>query len=302
MKYTNRLLTQIVFFFIQNPLLKNIFTGTIYRGGGKRICTPGLNCYSCPAAVTSCPMGAAQLFFAGAKHNISFFVAGFLLTIGMIFGRFICGYVCPMGLFQDIIYKIKTPKMRVKLKFARYIKYAVLVLFVVVFPMLFINDLSGVGSPWFCKYICPSGTIFAALPILASNEYLRDFAGNLFVWKVSLAMWLVVASISTYRFFCRVLCPLGAIYSLFNKNALFKMKCVESECVSCGRCAKSCHLFLNPAKRPNSPECIRCGACIRECGTGALCYNAIVDFGKNGGNSKDNGENEENGGNRKDVK
>ena len=272
MKMPKRFLTQISFFLLQNPLLNNFFSGTIYQGKLKMICTPGLNCYSCPAAVTSCPLGAMQLFFAGVKQSLSLFVTGFLLTVGVIFGRIICGYVCPMGLLQDLLYKIKTPKLKVRLNYAKYIKYAVLVIFVFLLPITVRNELSGLGEPWFCKFICPSGTIFGAFPLLAANDFLRGMAGRLFVSTAALTVGIAVLSAVTYRFFCRVLCPLGAIYSLFNKLAFIRMFCDKKKCVSCGDCKKACLLYIDPVETPNSPECVRCGKCISACSVQALGY------------------------------
>ena len=280
MNISKRLLSQLAFFIAQNPLLKNFFTGTIYQGNAKRVCTPGLNCYSCPAAITSCPMGAMQLFLAGAKHNVGLFVVGFLLTIGVIFGRFICGYLCPMGLLQDLIYKIPTLKLKLKLRFLRYGKYVVLALFVIVLPLLVLNEFSGLGAPWFCKYICPVGTIFAATPILVFNEGLRSIAGGLFIWKAALAAAIIIVSVIVYRFFCRVICPLGAVYALFNKIALVKMKCDNSRCNSCGVCARTCNICLTPSIQPNSPECVRCGDCVKKCHNGALEYDFFVSMKK----------------------
>jgi polyferredoxin len=268
-----RLLTQLFFFLIQNPLLLNFFNGTIYRGKLKMICTPGLNCYSCPAAVMSCPVGAMQLFLAGAKHSVSLFVIGFLLSVSAVFGRFVCGYICPMGLLQDLLYKIKTPKSVLRLRFARYIKYAVLVLFVFVLPVTVINELSGLGEPWFCKYICPSGTIFGAIPLLTANELLRGSAGILTILKISLAAGILIAAVIIYRPFCRIFCPLGAFYALFNDIALIKMRCDKEKCNSCGSCAAACHIRINPSAQPNSPECVRCGSCAAACKPKALWYN-----------------------------
>ena len=265
-----RLLIQCLFFFAQNPVLKNFFTGEIYRGKAKSFCTPGLNCYSCPAAVTACPIGAAQLFFAGTRQSVSLFVAGFLVVVGAVFGRFICGYLCPMGLFQDLIYKIKTPKLILSLRIARYVKYIVLVGFVIVLPLMFRHSLSGLGEPWFCKYICPTGTIFAAFPILANNETLRTLTGGLFALKLSIAIGVIAASTVIFRFFCRVICPLGAFYSLFNPIAVMRTHCDRSKCTSCRACADSCNICINPIEQPNSPECIRCGTCISKCKVGAL--------------------------------
>jgi len=267
---TKRLITQIVFFLLQNPFLKNFIDGVIYQGRMKMICTPGLNCYSCPAAVLSCPVGAMQLFFSGARHSIGLFVTGFVMSIGVVFGRLICGYVCPMGLLQDLLYRIKTKKRLMQLKYLRYVKYLVLILFVVLFPMLFLHELSGLGEPWFCKYICPSGTVFGAIPLLLTNNFLRDLAGTLLIAKLIIAGALLSSAVFIYRPFCRILCPLGAIYALFNKIAFLKMRCDKEKCTSCNECAKVCQIMLEPARQPDSPECVRCGDCKTACKSKAL--------------------------------
>ena len=272
MKSIKRHLVQGVFFLLQNPLLGNFITGRIYRGELKKICTPGLNCYSCPAAVTSCPIGAMQLYIGGVRQSISLFVTGFLLTIGAVFGRLICGYVCPMGLLQDLLYKIKSPKLVTRLRYTRYIKYVVLLVLVMLLPFVIRHELSGLGEPWFCKYICPSGTIFGAVPLLIINESLRSMAGFLTVWKIGLAAIIIISSVPVYRFFCRVLCPLGAIYALLNPIALVRLNCDKDKCTSCGNCNKACNLMLEPALKPNSLECIRCGDCLKSCETKALKY------------------------------
>jgi polyferredoxin len=265
-----RLLIQAGFFLLQNPLLGNFFKGRIYQGELKQICTPGLNCYSCPAAVTSCPLGAMQLFFNSAKYSIGLFITGFLLTTGAVFGRLICGYVCPFGFLQDLLYKIKSPKIKLRLKYARYIKYAVLALFVIILPYIIRCELSGLGSPWFCEYICPAGTIFGAAPLLAANEFLRSMLGWRFFLKAAIAAGIVIGSVFVFRIFCRVLCPLGAIYALFNRFAIFKMRCDKEKCTACGACSKACKIQLEPAKQPNSPECVRCRECVGSCKTKAL--------------------------------
>ena len=272
MKQRNRLMAQFGFFLLQNPFLKNFFTGEIYQGNLKRLCTPGLNCYSCPAASMSCPIGAAQLFFGGVRHSISLYVTGFLLTVGIIFGKFICGFVCPMGLLQDLLYRIKTPKLLLRLRFLRYVKYVVLILFVIILPMTVRNALSGLGHPWFCAYICPSGTIFGAIPLMAANDFLRQFIGAQFILKMTIAVGVVILSVFVLRIFCRVLCPLGAIYSLLNRVAIVHMKCDTDKCTTCGNCAQACHIKINPVEQPNSAECFRCGKCVGSCNQNALKY------------------------------
>jgi len=272
MRQKKRLLTQIGFFLLQNPFLKNFITGQIYQGDIKVVCSPGLNCYSCPAAAVSCPIGAIQLFLAGARQSLSLYVTGFLLTTGAVFGRFICGFVCPMGLLQDLLYKIKTPKRIMRLRFLRYVKYAVLAVFVIILPLAVSNELSGLGQPWFCTYICPSGTIFGAVPLLAANDFLRRFAGALLALKLVIAAGVIVVAVFVFRIFCRVLCPLGAIYALLNRISVLHMQCDKDKCVSCGKCDKACHILIEPTKQPNAPECVRCGKCVNACDKKALAY------------------------------
>ncbi|MCL1862528.1 MAG: 4Fe-4S binding protein [Defluviitaleaceae bacterium] len=263
MRLLYRHMAQLGFFILQNPFFKNFFSGEIYQGNLKHVCTPGLNCYACPAAAFSCPIGAAQMFFAGARHSISLYVTGFLLTVGVIFGKFICGFVCPMGFLQDLLYKIKTPKLILRLRYLRYIKYFVLVGFVVLLPMIFSN-------PTFCAYICPSGTIFGAVPLLAVHDFLHDYIGLQFVIKAVIAIGIVVISVFVLRIFCRVLCPLGAIYSLLNGVAILHMKCDAEKCISCKNCFNACHIKIRPKIEPNHPECFRCGKCTSACKQKAL--------------------------------
>jgi polyferredoxin len=272
MKQGNRLLAQLGIFLLQNPFQNNFVNGKIYKGNIKQLCCPGLNCYSCPVAALSCPIGAAQFFLSGAKSSISFYVTGFLIVIGVMFGRFICAYACPMGLLQDILYRIKTPKLVTRLRFLRYVKYVVLAVFVVLLPLAVTDKLAGLGQPWFCKYICPSGTIFGALPLLAANNFLRRLIGAQFILKASVAAGIASAAVFVYRVFCRALCPLGAIYALFNKISILHIQCDKEKCLSCGKCSKECHIMLTPFSQPNALECVRCGKCVNACKSKALTY------------------------------
>ena len=270
LKISIRRFIQAVFFFIQNPHLKNFFIGRIYQGSLKKICTPGLNCYSCPAAVTSCPIGAIQLFIAGSGRSISMFITGFLVISGTILGRFICGYICPFGLIQDLLYKIKSPKIKTALRYLKYVKYFILAVFVIALPFFIRHELSGLGDPWFCKYICPSGMIFGAVPLLAADQLLHNLLGMQFVIKAAISFGIIVLSVLIFRFFCRVLCPLGAFYSFFNPIAFLGINCDKEKCTNCTSCAQACNIRINPSVKPNSPECIRCGDCVNACKTQAL--------------------------------
>lgn len=257
---------------LTNIHLPNFVKGEIYQGKGKAVCVPGLNCYSCPAASGACPIGSFQAVVGSSKYKFSYYITGFLILLGVLLGRFICGFLCPFGWLQDLLHKIPTKKLSTKkLKPLTYIKYAVLLLAVVLLPVLIVNDL-GMGDPYFCKYICPQGVLEGALPLSAVNEGIRSALGKLFSWKLVVLISVVVLSVLFYRPFCKWLCPLGAFYALFNKVSLFGMKVDEHKCVSCGKCAKVCKMDVDVTKAPNSTECIRCGKCISACPTEAVSF------------------------------
>ena len=264
-----------------NANLKGFFEGRIYTGNTKVACVPGLNCYSCPGAVGSCPIGSLQAVIGSKKFSISYYVFGIMILIGALLGRLVCGLLCPFGFVQDLLYKIPTPKFKIPEKIdrpLRYLKYAILLVFVILLPMFLTNQF-GLGAPYFCKLICPAGTLGGALPLLATNEGLRATIGFLFFWKLSILIIIVALSIFTYRPFCKYICPLGAFYSFFNKIGFYKMEFVSDKCVNCGLCEKSCKMDINVRANPNSLECIRCGACTAACRHDALVM-TYAGFGK----------------------
>lgn len=264
-----------------NANLKGFFEGRIYTGNTKVACVPGLNCYSCPGAVGSCPIGSLQAVIGSKKFSISYYVLGIMILIGALLGRLVCGLLCPFGFVQDLLYKIPTPKFKIPEKIdrpLRYLKYAILLVFVILLPMFLTNQF-GLGAPYFCKLICPAGTLGGALPLLATNEGLRSTIGFLFFWKLSILIIIVALSIFTYRPFCKYICPLGAFYSFFNKIGFYKMEFVSDKCVNCGLCEKSCKMDINVRANPNSLECIRCGACTAACRHDALVM-TYAGFGK----------------------
>ena len=255
-----------------NANLKGFFEGKIYTGNTKVACVPGLNCYSCPGAVGSCPIGSLQAVIGSKKFSISYYVFGIMILIGALLGRLVCGLLCPFGFVQDLLYKIPTPKFKIPEKIdrpLRALKYIILLVFVILLPMFLTNQF-GLGAPYFCKLICPAGTLGGALPLLAINEGLRATIGFLFFWKLSILIVIVALSIFTYRPFCKYICPLGAFYSFFNKIGFYKMEFVSDKCVNCGLCEKSCKMDINVRANPNSLECIRCGACTAACRHDAL--------------------------------
>ena len=265
---------------LTNLHLPNFFKGGLYQGAGKTVCVPGLNCYSCPAASGACPIGAFQAVVGSSKFSFSYYITGFLILLGVLLGRFICGFLCPFGWFQELLHKIPTKKLSTKkLKPLTYLKYAVLLVMVFLLPAFLVNDV-GMGDPFFCKYLCPQGVLEGAIPLSLANSGIRAALGKLFTWKFSILLSVIVLSVLFYRPFCKWLCPLGAFYALFNRVSLFQMKVDKNKCVSCGKCARACKMDVDVTKTPNHTECIRCGMCIRACSTNAVCFRYGFGDGK----------------------
>ncbi len=262
-----RHLCQAAWFALTNGYGKGFVTGKIYRGPTKVLCVPGLNCYSCPGALGSCPIGSLQAVLDSGQFVFSCYVFGFLLIFGSLFGRFVCGWLCPFGFVQDMVYKIPWLKKEKNLpghKALRFLPYFILAFFVILLPSLVV-DVMGTGSPWFCEYICPSGTLFAGIPLVLMNSGLRVTAGLRFIWKASLLLILLIIGIKIYRPFCKYLCPLGAIYGCLNPVALYRFQVDKEKCIKCKACQKVCGMDIKVWKHPNSAECIRCGACKAIC-------------------------------------
>ena len=268
-KPTKRRLIQLYAALLFNANLKGFATGRIYRGPVKNLCTPGLNCYSCPAATGACPLGALQNALSDSGKTAPFYVVGILLLYGLLFGRWICGFLCPFGLIQDLLHKVKTPKLG-KGRVTRVLscfKYILLGFFVVIFPLVYAGY--EFPLPAFCKYVCPAGTLEGAVGLLANpeNESMLGMLGPLFTWKFLLLMVFLVGAVFIYRFFCRFFCPLGAIYGLFNRLSLVGVKLDRSACVDCGLCMGMCKMDIRTV---GDRECIQCGECVSVCPTGAI--------------------------------
>ena len=255
-----------------NLHLPNFIKGEIYRGKGKNVCVPGLNCYSCPAASGACPIGAFQAVAGSSKFRFSYYISGFLILLGVLLGRLICGFLCPFGWFQELLHRIPTRKLSTKkLRPLTYLKYVILLVMVVLLPAFAVNDV-GMGDPFFCKYLCPQGVLEGAIPLALVNSGIRAALGKLFTWKLCILLAVTALSVLFYRPFCKWLCPLGAFYALFNKVSLLQMKVDANACISCGKCVKVCSMDVDVTKTPDHAECIRCGKCVLACPTGAVRF------------------------------
>ncbi|OGR06094.1 MAG: (4Fe-4S)-binding protein [Deltaproteobacteria bacterium RIFOXYD12_FULL_50_9] len=267
---------QTIFGLLVNGYWAFPFTRAIYQGPLKVICAPGLNCYSCPAATTSCAIGSLQHLLAGLRLSLEsgqyyfgLYVVGCLGVLGGLFGRMICGWLCPFGFCQELIHKTPSKKFHIP-AILNYLKYGILLIMVILLPLLAV-DKFGAGSPWFCKYLCPAGTLEAGIPMLILQPNLRDIIGTLFYSKLSILIGFTLWSVFASRPFCRTACPLGAFYALFAKIQVVRLKFHPEKCTACGACHSVCPMGVKFNESPEDKECITCLACMdRACKVGAI--------------------------------
>jgi len=237
---------------LPNAYVQGFLTPTLYQGTLKGVCTPLFNCYACPSALFSCPIGSMQHFAATGK--VPFYAVGTIAVVGASVGRMTCGTLCPFGFLQELLFKIRTWKGRLP-RWASSLRYAALAVLVFLIPAL-----SGVH--WFSK-LCPMGTLSAGLPWVTLSENIRALVGSLFLVKIGILLLFIISSVVVKRPFCRAACPLGAIFSLFNRSSFLQLAWNPDSCTRCGKCQKICPVDIRPDYKPESAECLRCLDCTR---------------------------------------
>ena len=277
-----RRLTEILAAIGFNLDLPSLLKGQISQAKTKGICLPVLNCYSCPAAIGACPIGSLQNSLNSLRYNLKLgqkqlglYVVGSLGLVGVIGGRLPCGWLCPFGLLQELIYKIPVPKLKIP-TFLTYLRYVVLLVMVILLPLLLVDSF-GQGSPWFCKLICPAGTLEAGVVLALINPELRSQLGFLFAWKVSLLVLFLIWMALSQRPFCRTICPLGTILGFFNGISAFEIKVDLDNCLVCNACQRACPVDIKIYQNPGSSQCIRCLQCQEVCPTGCITSGFWLD-------------------------
>lgn len=226
-----------------------------------------------PAGVDAlCPFGGleslASVVTSGtmlSKIALSAFILlAATLIVAVVFRRSFCGTICPLGTLQELFGKLGKrifgKRLTVPAKVdavARYLKYAVLVLFLALTWSLGTLAIRPY-DPW------------ATYAHLFSSDLLAEFSIGLVVLIVAL-----VGSLLYDRFFCKYLCPMGAFLGIISKIGLFKVVRTPSACIDCGACDRACPVNIGVSKleKVGSAECIACGSCVNACpAKGALDF------------------------------
>ena len=213
---------------------------------------PGLHCYACPLAATVCPIGLLQNMVISG--TVPYYWLGAITLYGLVMGRGWCGWFCPFGTLNDLLSFRRTRMLRA------------------LSPTKFLVLVGTIVAAWkfgdtvFCK-LCPAGGLEASLPYFGLGV---AKANAPFFVHLGVLVAVLVGMILISRFWCRYLCPMGALLSLFNRLSLFGLKLRADRCSRCGVCAAACPMGLKPHLQINSTDCIKCGECVTACHAEAL--------------------------------
>lgn len=259
-------------FFIQlaSIVLANSFFLRRFNG----LCYPALNCWSCPAANFACPIGVLQNASSDAGLTVTtapnlgqailraipLYAIGILILFGSLFGRMMCGWLCPFGWLQEQVGRLRRKKLPMPNALS-YLRYVVLVVLVFVVPFY-------TQTPWFSK-LCPMGALQGGLLHPLVDPGVREMMQEWWWAKQAILLVVLVAMVFWRRPFCATICPLGAIFSLFNRMSAWEIRFERDKCVDCMWCVKHCPQGIDPRFEVNGHKCVGCLEC-QKCPYGAI--------------------------------
>ena len=239
----------------------------------------------------------AKIQFLPAVMALNVVVVVALIALTLIFGRIYCSVICPLGVFQDILARLRRKKNKYSYsKEVRWLRYPVLVIFV-------LAGVAGVGSLFqllapYSSYGRIATMIFQPIWKLGNNllamlaERMDSYAFySIDTWMRSLpvliiaVLTLVVLVVLAWRggrTYCNTICPVGTILSFFARFSWMKIHFDEDKCKNCSLCSKNCKAACIDFKTHtvDYSRCVACGNCIESCKFGALRY--IHKSGKSG--------------------
>lgn len=244
-------------------IMANLGVFTILQTG---IPCPFFYCYACPAAAFACPIGVFQNY--AALQQFPFFALGVVGLFGLALGRFWCGWACPFGLVQDLVSLVRGRRAGDRLRLPR----SAGVKFVVLLGVVLLAWAA--GETLFCK-VCPAGSLFGAIPQRFVSTELH-FGTFFYVHLATLGAALVLFALAG-RFWCRYLCPMGAVLGLFNPVSVLKVRVDFQKCSRCQACLRVCPARIDRLEDIEScTDCTRCGRCVEACRADAIGVSASL--------------------------
>lgn len=259
-----RLISQIFFFISANLGAIGVKTG---------FCVPFFYCNACPVASSACPLRAMELsVYKIFKNPDSFSLRLFLYPIlilgavGIISGRAVCGWACPIGMLQRAtgivprFLKNNFPFLRKfgQHKIERYLRYAK---YFVLIGLVFLTSMF-IGFVF--TDICPIGMLTGTFAIMILNPGVYIPNSYFYVALVIFILFLVLIFL-VERGWCRYFCPIGAFLAPFNKVSIIHMEVDKENCKHCNICSNACPMGIDVPNMNRDLECILCGKCVESC-------------------------------------
>lgn len=263
------------------------FSAVIFNLGALPLLLPVLWTWG----IESNTVGDAFTAFQFMSYDVVFpwlAIASFLI-IGILFGKSLCGWICPFGFIQDLIGFIKRKKMEVSPRTHEsmiYVKYAILSIALFVSVTFSATKLMGIGESYekalgiFAKApfttLSPAETLFSTLPQMLSNFDSEISPNPLFWAQLFIMVGVLVFAAYVPRGWCKYFCPHGAIMAILNRLSFLGLrrdlvKCAKGECRLCVEaCPMNVRILDLPWEKFSDPECIYCLKCVDTCQNKAI--------------------------------
>ena len=240
----------------------------------------------------------AKIQFLPAVMALNVVVVVALIALTLVFGRIYCSVICPLGVFQDLLARLRRKKNKYSYsKEVKWLRYPVLAVFV-------LAGVAGIGSLFqllapYSAYGRIATMIFQPIWKLGNNllammaERMDSYAFyTIDTWMRSLpvliiaVVTLVVLAVLAWRggrTYCNTICPVGTILSFFARFSWLKIRFDEEKCKNCSLCSKNCKAACIDFKTHtvDYSRCVACGNCIDSCKFDALKYSPSMQTKKN---------------------
>ena len=233
----------------------------------------------------------AKIQFLPAVMALNVIVVVALVVLTLIFGRIYCSVICPLGILQDLLARLRRKKNKYSYsKEVKWLRYPVLAVFVVaavasigsLFQLLAPYSAYGRIATMIFQPVWKAGNNLLAMVAERIDSY--AFYG-VDTWMRSLPV-LVIAVVTLVvlfilawrggRTYCNTICPVGTILSFFARFSWLKIRFDVDKCKNCSLCSKNCKAACIDFKTHtvDYSRCVACGNCIDSCKFGALKYSS----------------------------